>query len=81
MKNAEVYTNRFPLEPLLPILDEKEVQTIVNDCDYTFESNRICEADKIDNKVNTADAVVFYQMGYEAARKVIESKLEPSKTI
>jgi hypothetical protein len=77
MKQSEYYQNRFPYENMLPELNEKDVNIIVRDCDYTWESNRICEADKIDNKVNTADAVVFYTMGYEAAVKEIESRLIP----
>lgn len=72
MKNAEVYTNRFPLEPLLPCLDEKEVQEFVNNCEYTFECNKIADIHgSIEQRINTADAVEFYKLGYEAARKVI----------
>lgn len=75
MKTAEKYQNLFPLEPLLPDLDEGTVQDIVINCDYTDEADQICEMDKIDNKVNIADATVFYIMGYEAARDVINKKL------
>lgn len=77
MKLSEKYLNLFPLEPLLPDLNEKEVQDIVNNCDYTYEADKICEADGIDNKVNIADATVFYIMGYEAARDIIIKKLKP----
>lgn len=77
MKIAETYKSRFPLEKLLPPLDEKFVQETVNDCDYTWEANKICVADKIDNKVNTADAAVFFEMGYNYAVAEIERKLEP----
>ena len=77
LKKSEFYKNRFPLEDLIPVIDEAEVQDIVVNCDYTFEANRICDADKSDNKVNTADAAVFFQMGYEYYIKILSEKLTP----
>ncbi|NMB83286.1 MAG: hypothetical protein GYA14_15870 [Ignavibacteria bacterium] len=77
MKLSEKYLNLYPLEPLLPEIDESEVQKTVQDCDYTYEADKICEHDKIDNKVNIADATVFYMMGYEHARELIDRKLRP----
>ena len=77
MKKAEYYINLFPLEDLLPKLDETEVQEIVRDCDYTFEANKICQLQGFDNKVNSLDAMVFYEMGYQAAYEVVKKKLKP----
>lgn len=68
MKKSEYYQNLYPYEDILPELDEKEISDCVSDCDYTIEANKICEADKIDNKVNIADAIVFFQMGYKEAK-------------
>lgn len=79
MKPAEKYENLFPLEPLLPDLNDNAVQDIVNNCDYTDEADRICDIDGIDNKVNIADAIVFYIMGYEAAREEINKKLKAAE--
>jgi hypothetical protein len=82
MKKAEKYTNKFPYEDLLPAIDEKEIQGIVNNCDYTIEANIIAEADDmIDAEVNTADAIVFFQMGYEAAKERLEEVLVPQGNI
>ena len=77
MKKAEYYINLFPLEDLLPKLDETEVQEIVRDCDYTFEANKICQLQGFDNNVNSLDAMVFYEMGYQAAYEVVKKKLKP----
>jgi hypothetical protein len=77
MKIVERYINKYPLEPLLPELDEKEVNKTVKECDYTFEANQICDVDKIDNRVNIADAEVFYTMGYNEAMRIINFKLKP----
>lgn len=77
MKPSEHYQNLFPLEPLLPDLDEMEVQVLVMTCDYTIEADEIAEEDEIPNGgVNTADATVFYMMGYERAQKELEKKLK-----
>jgi len=84
MKKSEYYQNKFPLEDILPEIDEKSVNDIVNNCDYTFEADRIAIADFPDipqAKVNTADAIVFYQMGYEDAKNRIEKALKPINTI
>ncbi len=80
MKISEYYKNKFPLEQLFPDPNETEVQDIINNCDYTIEANRIARTDFPDDpacQINTADAAVFYIMGYEAAKERIESVLEP----
>lgn len=77
MKLSERYINKFPLEPLLPELDEKEVQVTVMTCDYTVEADDICEKDTHANFVNIADATVFYIMGYNEAMRIIGNKLKP----
>lgn len=77
MKPSERYISKYPLEKLLPSLDEKFIKEQVKNCDYTIEADNICQADKIDNKVNIADATVFFQMGYQYAANEIERKLEP----
>lgn len=71
-----LFENNYPLEDILPDLKEEDAQYIVNNCDYTYEANQICEKDDIDNKVNTADAMVFYMMGYEAAQHRINKVLK-----
>lgn len=81
MKELIYFKNKFPLEPLLPELQESEIYDIVKASDYTIEADDICEHDKIDNKVNIPDAVVFYNMGYDRARKEIAKKLEPIEKI
>jgi precorrin-6B methylase 1 len=78
MKKSEIYINEYPLEDLLPELDEKEVGKIVNSCDYNIEASQIAKEMNMP-EVNDADAVVFYTMGYEAAKKVLEKKLKPAK--
>ena len=80
MKTSEYYKNKFPFEPLLPDLNETEVQDIINNCDYTIEANRIAGTDFPDDpacQINTADAAVFYIMGYEAAKERTGLVLEP----
>jgi hypothetical protein len=79
MKKYEYYQNKFPYEDIIPELDELKVQEIVRDCDYTIEANKISAADfpyEPTVKVNTADAAVFYKMGYDAAKEQIEKYLK-----
>ena len=76
---GEHFINQYPLEELLPTPSEEEIQEIVNNCDYTYEANMICEKDDIDNMVNIADAIVFYDMGYKAAQDRINRILKPNK--
>jgi hypothetical protein len=80
MKIIEFYRNKYPLEKLLPDLDEKDIQDIVNNHGYTIEADEITKKHGMTNFVNTADAMVFYAMGYEAAQKRIKEILEPLKT-
>jgi hypothetical protein len=79
MKKSEWYKNQYPLEDILPELNEKEVEQIVSNCDYRIEADKIVAADNFGeiSCVNTADAVVFYKMGYEAAIERIEKVLKP----
>jgi hypothetical protein len=80
MKKSEYYKNEFPYDDIIPELDERKVQEIVNECDYTHEANLIALADFPETpqaKVNTADAAVFYKMGYDAAKYQIEKALKP----
>lgn len=80
MKPSEFYRSKFPLEDILPPLNEKEVKEIVTECDYTQEADTIAANDfpgEPKYKVNRADAAVFYQMGYDAARERIDKILEP----
>lgn len=79
MKISEIYKSEFQLEPLLPDLEEKEVQEIVRTCNCVFECDKIVKADDFPEtkRVNQADAVVFYQMGYEAAQERINKILKP----
>jgi hypothetical protein len=81
MKNSELYRNEYPLESILPELDYDEVTNIIAECDYTIESDRIAVNDNFPEsmKVNQADAIVFYHMGYEAARRRLERVLIPMK--
>ena len=69
-------TNGLHLEKLLPELDEREVEIIIECCNYVFEVARISEADNLNYEVNEADALVFYMMGYEAAQKRINEVLK-----
>lgn len=80
MITTEYYESKYPYEKLLPELDESEIEEIVSNCDYTFVANQIAINDYPNDpmtKVNTADAVVFYMMGYNAAKKRIDEILEP----
>lgn len=80
MKISETYRNRFPLEELLPTPVETDVEQIVANCDYTWEADKVSMADFPDDpmaRVNTADATVFFLVGYEAARKRLEEILQP----
>lgn len=79
MKPSQYYENLFPLEKLLPDLEERAVEVIVMECNYVFECDRIVKANDFPEtmKVNQADAVVFYKMGYEAAQDEIKRKLKP----
>ena len=80
MKLSEYYKNEFPLEQLLPDLDEKEVQKIVKNCSYRIEADMIAQDMAIEGTmVNQADAVVFYKMGYEAAQERLNLILKPVK--
>ena len=56
-----------------------KVQDIVKNCDYTIEANKIAKADHFGDisRVNTADAAVFFQMGYEQAISEINKRLIP----
>lgn len=76
---SEYYQNQFPCEKLLPALDEREVESIVKECDYTHEANLIAEDTfgNSDNNVNTADATTFYIMGYNAAVERLNKVLKP----
>ena len=76
MKKSEFFKSLFPLEDLLTKPKEIDVQDIVNYCDYTIEANKVAKADDLPT-VNTADAAVFYEMGYEAAMREIEKILVP----
>ena len=75
----EYYQNLFPCEKILPPLDEKEVEQIVKECDYTHEANLISEDTfgNSDYNVNTADATTFYMMGYNAAIERLSKVLKP----
>ena len=79
MKNAEYYQNKFPLENIIPTISEKEIQDIVNNCDYTIEADSITDNDHLGDQfyVNTADAAVFFEMGYQKAIDEIEKRLIP----
>jgi hypothetical protein len=77
---AELFKNEYPLEDILPDLNKSEVQDYVNNCDYTIDCNIIARSDFPDNpmaKVNTADAIEFYKMGYKAAQERINKVLKP----
>jgi hypothetical protein len=70
MKVYEYYRNEFPLENPFKLLDENEVQEIINNCDYTIECDKISAINFPEHpefKINTADAIVFYMMGYNSA--------------
>lgn len=80
MKTSQFYESAFPLEQVLPDLQELEVQEIVKNCDYTIEGNIVTQNTFPDNpelKINQADAVVFYKMGYEAAQERVKEILKP----
>jgi hypothetical protein len=81
MNSSELYRNQFPLEQLLPDLDYDETVKIISESDYTIESDKIAIKDNFPEsmRVNQADAIVFYHMGYEAARERIEKVLIPVK--
>lgn len=74
------FINIFPLEKLLPDLDECDINAIVSNCDYTIEADQIAESHNMHCcKVNIADAIVFYRMGYEAAQERINMILKPER--
>ena len=76
---SEYYQNQFPCEKLLTALDEREVESIVKECDYTHEANLISENTFGDSNynVNIADATTFYMMGYNAAVERLNKVLKP----
>lgn len=78
MEKSEYYKNNYPLEDLLEDLNDSELNIIVRDCEYTIECDKIA-VDMDADCVNTSDAVVFYKMGYEHAKSIIEKKLSPHK--
>ena len=79
MKKSEYYQNKFPLEDVIPKISEKEIQDIVNWCDYRIEADLITKYDEMGDelRVNTADAAVFFEMGYQKAIDEIEKRLIP----
>jgi len=76
MKKSEIYKNEYPLEDLLPELDEKEVMQIVSTCDYNIEASQIAKSMELP-EVNDEDARYFFTMGYEYAKEEVERKLKP----
>jgi len=78
LKRSQYYENIYPEEDIKPRLSERDIADIVANCDYRIEADAICEHDNIDNKVNTADAEVFFTIGYNTAYEEIFKQLKPA---
>ena len=76
MKKSEFYQNLFPLEDLLPKLQQSEIYEIIRSCDYNIEASQIAKSMGLP-EVNESDAFVFFQMGYQKAFEDLNKKLIP----
>ncbi len=76
IKRAEFYSNKFPLEDLLPELSHEFIRDFVKYSEYTLENDKLARHEDMP-LLNQEDAYQFYKMGYEAAKNRIGSVLEP----
>lgn len=71
MKPSEYYENRYPLEELLPELDDDKAYIELKEMGYVF---------KYDNQFSPSDnASAYYTLGYNRAKELIENKLIPKE--